>query len=81
MIGFRGLDWVYDMTERNRIVSARALAFQKRINGARCEEQAPSGRGAQSIRMRAGTFGADRRSQLSQLDGNAGSGGHGEAAA
>lgn len=82
MVGFRGLDWVYDVTEHNRIIAARALAFQTRVMEARREAPAPRGRGTQSIRPRGGAFGADpRRSQLSRLDGNAGSGGHGEAAA
>ncbi len=69
MVGFRGLDWVYDVTERGNIVATRALAFQQRVEGARCDHRVPSRRGARSIRLRAGPSAlTDDRSRLSSTE-------------
>lgn len=31
MVGFRGLDWIYDVTTRSPAIGARAHAFEQRI--------------------------------------------------
>jgi hypothetical protein len=82
MVGFRGLDWVYDVTERNNIITTRAVAFQKRVEGMRPDDRVSRRHGAHSITRRAGAFGgANGQSPLFQVDGDTSSVGHGDVAA
>src|SRR6266511_1107303 len=31
MLGFRGLHWIYEVTEHNNVIASRALAFEKLV--------------------------------------------------